>query len=245
MNRRFVVGHAGELHDATLMPWSEPRPPKRLEVLVACKEARAPGGLEHLGEKGRDWRISFCCIPGWSIGTNALLDLAAASGNDALFLDDDVTLTADSLAGVHEYYGQADIFGLDLHALDGARQVGARHTWDGQTIHDWVEPGPAYVAHVSTSAVYIKHSVLAAGVRFPVWEGIHWEDVAFCFDAWARGFRVLAVPGLVHHAIEGGAGATKRHDPAFWERWGANKAAFQAWCAERDLSAVPREVVAV
>ena len=223
-----------------------------LTVLVACKappmnskQASKPGGLAHLGAHNRDWRIAYDATPGWSNAANALLDYAAAKGHDALFLDDDVTLTTDSLAGVRQYYGHADIFGLDLHAQGGARQVGARHTWDGQTLHDWVEGAPAYVAHVSTSAVYIKHAVLAAGVRFPVWDGVHWEDVAFCFDCWLHGFRVLAAPGLVHHAIEGGVGATKRHDPTFWEKWTANKAAFQVWCAERDLGMVPREAVPV
>lgn len=213
-------------------------------VLVACKETKTPSGLGHLNQIGQYALLQSTAVP-WAYAANILLDQAVALGGDALFLDDDVTLTADSLTGVRQYYDHADIFGLDLHALDGARQVGARHTWDGQVLHDWVEPGPAYVAHVSTSAVYIKHSVLAAGIRFPVWDGVHWEDVALCLEAWRQGFKVLAVPGLVHHAIEGGVGATKRRTPEFWGRWGANKAAFQAWCAERELSAVPREAVGV
>lgn len=211
-----------------------------LTVLVACKDRSKPGGgLVHIGEH---CVIISTAVP-WGRAANQLLDRAAEIGDDALFIDDDVELTAESLSGVRQYYDQADIFGLDLHVKStGERQAGARHMFD---MSEWVQPGPAYVAHVSTSAVYIKHRVLASGVRFPVWEGIHWEDVAFCFDCWTRGFKVLAVPGLVHHAIEGGAGSTKRHTPEFWAKWGANKAAFQAWCAERDLSAVPREAMPV
>jgi len=247
MNRRFVVGHAGELHDATLMPWSESGLGKMLTVLVACKEppmdiqhASKPGGLQHLGRRNRDWRIAYDTTPNWARAANALLDYAAAKGNDALFLDDDVELTAESLSGVRAHYDQADIFGLDLHVkATGERQAGARHLAD---MREWVHPGPAYVAHVSTSAAYLKASAIQSGLRFPEWEGIHWEDVAYCFDAWMRALKVMAVPGLVWHDIQGGAGVTKRHDAAFWERWGANRAAFQAWCAERDLSAVPKYV---
>lgn len=241
LNQRYVIGAGGTLHDATLMPWSEPRAEKRLTVLVACKEPRTPLGLEHIGE----WRIFHDTSTPWAQAANQLLDTAARFEDDALFLDDDVTLTAGCLDHVFSHYDHADLFGLDLHALDGSRQVGARHAWDGTQLHDWVQPGPAYVAHVSTSAIYIKAGAIAAGLRFPVWPGIHWEDVAFCFDAWARGLRVMAVPGLVLHAIEGGVGATKRHSPSFWERWGQNRECFQQWCEGRDLGAVPREAMGV
>lgn len=213
-----------------------------LNILVACKEPKAPGGLEHLG----DYQMLYDSSPGWGAASNALLDKAAELGGDALFCDDDVAFTPACLSFVQTYYNHADLFGLDLHDLAGQCQQGARHTMTAAgEIHDWVYPGPAYVAHVSTSAIYIKADAIQSGLRFPVWEGIHWEDVAFCLDAWLRGFRVLAVPGYVHHAIEGGVGSTKRHDAAFWERWGQNKAAFNAWCAERDLSAVPREAIPV
>jgi len=210
-----------------------------LNVLVACKEPRDPGGLEHLDEP---FQVRIDCAPSWAEASNALLDDAARAGGDALFLDDDVTLTKDSLIGMWAHYDKADLFGLDLHVLStGERQAGARHTWDGATIRDWVAPGPAYMAHVSTSAIYIKESAIQAGLRFPLWPGLHWEDVALCFDAWAKGLRVLAVPGLVWHDIEGGVGATKRHAPEFWAKWHQNRLAFEQWCGARDLSAVPRE----
>jgi GT2 family glycosyltransferase len=214
-----------------------------LTILVACKEPKAPGGLGHLPG---GWRVVYNSLPNWAEASNILLDYAVARGGDALFLDDDVTLTAGSLDGVRAHYTDADLFGLDLHVLStGERQAGARHTWDGAQTHDWTYPGPAYVAHVSTSAIYIKATAIQAGLRFPVWPGIYWEDVALCFEAWTKGLRVLAVPGLVYHDIEGGSGATKRHTPEFWAKWHANKAAFEAWCAERDLSGVPQGAVGV
>lgn len=208
-----------------------------LNILVASKAPHAPGGLEHLDVP---YALHTSSIAGWAAASNALLDHAAALGGDALFLDDDTALTAGCLDSVRAHYDQADLFGLDLHDLSGARQAGARHvlTVEGAIV-DWVEAGPAYVAHVSTSAVYLTARTIQSGLRFPVWPGVHWEDVAFCFDAWARGFRVAAAPGRVDHAIDGGVGATKRHDPAFWERWALNRQHFAGWCAARNLSKVP------
>lgn len=204
-----------------------------LNILVACKAPKAPGGLEYAGEH----RVLYNSDAGWGAASNALLDRAAIEGGDALFLDDDVTLLPESLAGVREYYDHADLFVLDLHDLSGARQAGARHimTQDGGIL-DWVQPGPAYVAHCSTSAIYIKAAAVKT-LRFPIWPGIHWEDVALCLDAWLHGFKVLAVPGRVNHDIEGGVGATKRHDARFWERWALNRQHFAGWCAEHDLAA--------
>ena len=203
-----------------------------LNILVACKEQKAPGGLEHLGPH----RIVYSTLPDWAAAANALLSQAQALGGDALFCDDDVTFLPQSLVGVRRYSDCADLFGLDLHDMTGARQAGARHTLDEHgALADWVHPGPAYVAHVSTSAIYLKANVLQSGVRFPEWTGIHWEDVAFCLDAWLFGLRVMAVPGRVDHAIVGGVGATKRHDARFWERWALNRQCFAKWCAERGV----------
>lgn len=203
-----------------------------LNVLVACKEPTPPDGLHHLPQP---WRMQYCCAPGWSVASNKLLDWASVQGGDALFLDDDTALTEGFLGAVFAHYDHADLFGLDLHDLSGARQAGARHVLDqSSALHDWVQPGPAYVAHVSTSAIYLKASAVKA-LRFPEWPGIHWEDVALCLDAWLHGLRVLAVPGRVNHAIEGGVGATKRHDAQFWSKWGQNMQAFGAWCEAHNV----------
>lgn len=212
-----------------------------INVLVACKDPKMPDGLEHLGVYRKDWVFWGNSEPGWANASNQLLDRATIDGGDVLFLDDDVKLTETSLDGVRQYYGHADLFGLDLHDLTGARQAGARHilSADG-ALHDWVQPGPAYVAHVSTSAIYLKAAAVAA-LRFPIWDGIHWEDVAFCLDAWLLGFKVLAVPGYVTHAIEGGVGATKRRDAHFWPKWSANMRAMAAWMEERRVLSALRE----
>lgn len=204
-----------------------------LNVLVSCKEPKAPDGLEFVG---CEYRVLYDTRKGWAEASNALLDKAAELGGDALFLDDDTALTPGCLDAVRQHYDAADLFGLDLHDMNGDRQAGARHILDKNGgLHDWVHPGPAYVAHVSTSAIYIKASVLQEGLWFPVWPGVHWEDVAFCLDAWLRELRVMAVPGYVHHAIVGGVGATKRHDALFWERWAKNMGLFGAWVGEHGI----------
>jgi hypothetical protein len=201
-----------------------------LNILIACKEEKEPGGLAWAGS---------CCVhynhtPGWSNAANALLARAQAIGGDVLFLDDDIALTEGCLDSVQAHYAQADLFGLDLHDMTGERQAGARHTLSSAgLLLDWVQPGPAYVAHVSTSAIYIKHTAL--GLRFPVWDGIHWEDVAFCLDAWLQGFKVMAVPGRVNHAIVGGVGSTKRHDAQFWDKWSRNMQAMSVWMGEHSV----------
>lgn len=200
-------------------------------ILVSSLTAKPPDGLN--------------CIPythlisnsaaGWAVSANQLLDQAAALGGDAIFCDDDVTFLPESLDGVKVHYHQADVFGFDLHDLGNTRQCGARHTLPDGYLTDWVHPGPAYVAHVSTSAIYLKASAIQSGVRFPVWPGIHWEDVGYTLGLWLAGCTVLAVPGRVNHAIVGGVGATKRHAPEFWAKWTQNKQAFTQWCWEHKV----------
>lgn len=208
-----------------------------LNVLVACKEVKTPGGLQFAG----DVATHYDTHPSWGQASNLLLAKAQALGGDALFLDDDVTLTDGCLDHVYKHYDKADVFGLDLHDMTGARQAGARHMMDKQGgIHDWVLPGPAYVAHVSTSAIYLKASAVEQ-LRFPIWDGIHWEDVAFCLDAWLHGLKVLAVPGYVEHQIVAGVGATKRHAPEFWDKWAKNMRALGIWCADNHVMPALRD----
>ena len=205
-----------------------------LHILVATARADArPGGLGHLPPH----RVIVDTTAGWSRAANALLDTAAGLGGDALFCDDDVTFRPESLEGVRAHWGAAEAYGLDLHDAGGHRQAGARHTLAGGLLADWVHAGPAYVPHVSTSAVYLTERAIRSGVRFPDWPGVHWEDVAYMLGLWLAGCRVLAVPGRVDHAIVGGIGATKRHTPEFWARWTANQAAFRAWCQAQDVGA--------
>lgn len=199
---------------------------KITSILVSSASNTAPGGLDHIPCD----RLLINGAAGWSLSANLLLDQAAILGGDAIFCDDDVTFLPESLDGVKAHYDQADAFGFDLHDLNGQRQCGARHTFPDGVLTDWIQPGPAYVGHVSTSAIYLKASAIQSGVRFPVWPGVHWEDVGYTLGLWLAGCKVLAVPGRVNHAIIGGVGATKRHAPEFWAQWTANKQAFTQWC---------------
>ena len=182
-----------------------------ISILVSSANATAPQGLEHIPHT----HLLINGAAGWSISANQLLDQAAALGGDAIFCDDDVTFLPESLDGVRAHYQQADAFGFDLHDLSGARQCGARHTFPDGVLTDWIHPGPAYVGHVSTSAIYLTEKAIQSGVRFPVWPGVHWEDVGYTLGLWLAGCRVLAVPGRVNHNIVGGIGATKRHTPEY------------------------------
>lgn len=226
-----------------------------LNILVASKEPKEPGGLEYLPPH----RVIYSHAVPWGRAANDLIEQAAQLGGDAIFCDDDVTFQKESLFHLNTRLGQSfgghfgktlyelgDAFGFDLHDTSNTRQAGARHILaDDGSIPEWVHPGPAYVAHCSTSAIYLKQSALRSGARFPEWPGIHWEDVAYCMDLWAHGCKVMAVPGLVLHDIVGGVGATKRHSPEFWQKWQHNQAAFRQWCAEHDLSKVVRGAVEV
>jgi len=201
-----------------------------LNIIVASKDGKLPKGLAHAPPH----RLILDSTPGWAVSCNAALARAAAFGGDVLFLDDDVELTEGCLDRVFSHYSHADLFGLDLHDMEGKRQVGARHVLTNEgALVDWVESGPAYVAHVSTSAIYIKEKAL--GLRFPIWKGLHYEDFHFCLNAWLQGFKVLAVPGLVRHAIVSGVGSTKRTDPLFWQRWMANKETFEYWARTKQV----------
>ena len=211
-----------------------------LDVLVSTiDEKRTPGGLEFIPGP---FRLLVDARRGWSEASNALLDLAAAKGHDALFLDDDVTLTATSLALLPLYRGTADIFGFTLitPTEQGWRiaSAGFGCAPDGNPVpaadmRDVFEP--AYVAHVTASAMYIKNAVLRSGLRFPVWPGAHFEDLAFTYEAWMRGFRVAYLPGMVEHPIEGGGGRTKAAEEAFHQKRAQNYQAFQGWGRDAGL----------
>jgi hypothetical protein len=212
-----------------------------LDILVATiDETRVPGGLEHIGQP---FRLLVDTRKGWAEAANALLD--AAKG-DALFLDDDATLTATSLALLEKYYGAASLFGFTLITPQGGWERGWQvasagmgadregRLSHGTDVRDVMTP--AYVAHVTTSAIYIKHEAIAAGLRFPVWPGAHHEDVAFTFDAWLQGFKVAYIPGLVEHPLTGaGAGATKSASAGFAEQRTINARHLESWIREKDI----------
>lgn len=206
-----------------------------ISILVASKAGRAPLGLHHAPAH----ELLVSSAPGWANAANALLDAAAAHGRDALFLDDDVTLYSHSLAVLAAALDAADLFGFTL--LNGPHVASAGFVANGsaglmpaQTPRDVLLP--AYVAHVTASALYIKSHVLRAGLRFPVWPGMHHEDVAFTFDAWLRGFRVAYLPGAIDHPLtEHGAGATKSAETDFHDKRMVNAQHLGAWVLEHGV----------
>lgn len=217
-----------------------------LDVLVATKDGRKPGGLEHLG----DHQVLMNRIPGWVNAANYLLDDSARSGHDALFIDDDVTLTSSTFDLLDKYWDKAEVFGFTLVPPNDQRVLSAGVEWryetDGRTIEKTLQcqkpPGifiPSYVPHVTASCMVVKKEVLRAGVRFPVWPGMHLEDVAFTLECWLKGFRVAYLPGLAYHdaVAEGGVtvGATKRHDPEFHARRRLNQQHLIEWTAEHGV----------
>lgn len=216
-----------------------------LNILVACKEPTTPGGLEHIpGVQGRDWQIIYDLAPGWAVASNALLDLAAELGGDALFLDDDATLTETTLLRLPELYDRAEVFGFTLvdeqgHITSAAHELYA----NGQIFPRSAAMAgtPAYVAHVTTSAIYLKESVLRAGVRFPIWPGIHKEDVAFTFSCWLAGQRVLYIPGKVIHPLEDiGVGRTKAQEQGLQAKLDLNNVALTQWMIDHKVMEAAR-----
>lgn len=216
-----------------------------LNILVACKEPTTPGGLDRLpGEFPHDWRVIYNSSPGWAVASNELLDYASAEGGDALFLDDDAILTEGTLARLPTLYDKAEVFGFTLvdeqghitsaaHELHPTGQIFPRSAAMAGT--------PAYVAHVTTSAIYLKESVLRAGVRFPVWPGIHKEDIAFTLACWLAGQRVLYVPGKVIHPLgDAHVGRTKAQEEGLAEKLAQNDACLTSWMIEQKVMEAAR-----
>jgi hypothetical protein len=209
-------------------------------LIVACatKGDREPSGLEYIP-------VPYQYLPdtrkGWAAASNALLNDAAWLGADVLFVDDDVSLTPRTFEDFERWYDLADVIGFRL--TQGGRTVSAGHVLypDGLLLPNQYPDEPAYLAHVTASAMYIKHRVLRAGVRFPEWPGVHSEDVAFTHDVWMHGFQVLYWPSPVEHALEpSGIGATKAHETNLPDRLQANAQRLHEWCAARDMSRVLR-----
>lgn len=172
--------------------------------------------------------------PGWALAANRLLDIAAANGRDALFLDDDVTLHERSFDAVQQHYDAAEVFGFRLRTPGGGASAGWEFTGpDSTMVAPTGSQSPCYLAHVTTSCCYLKASVMQAGVRFPVWGGAWYEDVAFTFDCWLRGQRVAYVGGDVEHLV----GTTKLAQPDSYGRNDTNLAALHQWMADHDLPA--------
>lgn len=205
-----------------------------LLVLLATApgNTRRPEGLGSLGpvEMLVDTRA------GWAEAANALLDQAATRGAPALFLDDDITWTPDATRALLAHRDSADMLGFDLWLPAGHRQWDVHHSLTpfGGLV-GCNPPGPCELAHVSTSCCYLSARLIQSGVRFPVWPGTHYEDVAYALSAWLAGFRVAYVGGAVIHAMAGPAGATKGADPLTLQKQAMNMQYFAHWCMEQGI----------
>jgi hypothetical protein len=210
-----------------------------IAILCATKGDRKPAGLENVpgGVYWEDTRV------GWAKASNALLDRASEEGKDVLFVDDDVTLLPETFEDMEQWRG-ADLVGFQLR--DGDRVISAGH---------YLSPGgillpnrdaftPCYLAHVTASAMYIPHAILAAGVRFPDWPGVHSEDVAFTYAVWLAGFKVLYWPAPVLHSVaENGIGLTKVGEHNLGARLLENSRRLGMWMQEQQvLTKVPMGV---
>lgn len=204
-----------------------------LDILCATL-GREPLGLGYAPQPNR---LLTDARPGWANAANALLDQAAEAGHDALFLDDDVELLPETFAHFDRYYPLADVFGWRLKTRAGkAISFGHVLLSNGALWPNIDATRAGYVAHVTASVLYLKHAVLAAGVRFPVWPGIHAEDVAFTYDCWLHGFRVAYLPyDAIHDVAANGVGQTKTHDPRLQERQGQNQRCLALWMREQNV----------
>jgi hypothetical protein len=197
-----------------------------------------PGGLNYTPQPSE---YLYSTMAGWARASNHLLDVADKAGADVLFVDDDIRLLPTTFSEMPQWLPLADVIGFRL--TQGGRTVSAGHVLydDGLLLPNQYPDEPAYLAHVTASAMYIKNRVLKAGIRFPEWPGVHSEDVAFTHDVWMHGFQVLYWPSPVEHALEpSGIGATKAHEADLPSKLQENTNHLHSWCAARDMSRVLR-----
>lgn len=212
-----------------------------LNILVATKDGTVPTGLEHLAQP---YHLMVSTATGWASAANDLLDDAAELGGDALFLDDDAILTETTLARLPALYDKAEVFGFTLVDEDGHITSAAHELYPTGQI--WPRSAamagtPAYVAHVTTSAIYLKGSVLRSGVRFPIWPGVHKEDVAFTFACWLAGQRVMYIPGkVIHPLMDSHVGRTKAQEQGLAEKLELNNVALTQWMIDNKIMEAAR-----
>jgi O-antigen biosynthesis protein len=149
------------------------------------------------------------------------------STGDVILMDDDVVLNADTFSTVEKYYNDADIFGFKLLFPDGAIQHAGGFIRGSQIGHlGFREPAdspefmvPRYVAHATTSLIYIKRHVLKKlGGMAENYPGMQFEDVDFNIRAIKAGFRILNLPQSAVHEQS----ASKQHLPDFQRKMAWN-----------------------
>lgn len=161
----------------------------------------------------------------WSEAVNLGLD---ESTGDVILMDDDIFLrpTTFSFMNQDKVYEQADIFGFKLLYPDGRIQHAGGY-YDGNIVrhygHTEKDSGQydveRYVAHATTSLIYIKRHVVAdlKGMARDM-PGMQFEDVDFCFRSIKAGYKILYTPGDATHLES----ATKRYMVNFHENMERN-----------------------
>jgi len=216
-----------------------------VKILCATTGERCPRGLEHA--ESLDWHERNGYLTdsrfGWANAANALLDQA---NDDALFLDDDITLTPSTFHTFPEVDQHADVIGFTLFTRGNITSAGFHALPNGDlrpqgNLIDLFRP--SYVAHVTASCMWISRQVIDAGIRFPVWPGQHHEDVAFTYECWLKGFRVAYVPGVVLHDLDAsmGVGATKAKLADFNQQRAVNAQCLRQWIADNDVAGAVKD----
>jgi GT2 family glycosyltransferase len=138
---------------------------------------------------------------------------------DVVLMDDDIFLTPESFGYLPAYYDQADIFGFKLLFPDGRLQHAGGVFSAGTVGHRFfccpdngIADKPLFLAHVTTSLIYIKRHVLdKLGGMAEDYPGTQMEDVDFCLRAIKAGFKIMYLPSPAVHLES----ATKKTHPMF------------------------------
>ena len=151
------------------------------------------------------WPIHFHAIvegESWPEAVNLGL---FESKNDVILMDDDIFLRPDTFKPLMDEatFNSADIFGFKLLRMDGKIQhAGGYFTGNCMTHVGYGEEdrgqydNPRFLAHVTTSLVYIKRNVIdKIGGMAQDMKGMQFEDVDFMFRALKEGFKILYVGG--------------------------------------------------
>lgn len=140
-------------------------------------------------------------------------------GRDVIIMDDDIFLMPDTFAKIEGMYDAADIFGFKLLYPDGRLQHAGGLFVDDKLGHRYWQQedkgqadSPMYMAHVTTSLIYIKaHVIEKLGGMATDYPGVQFEDVDFCIRALKAGFRLLYLPSAAVHMES----ASKKHMDRF------------------------------
>jgi GT2 family glycosyltransferase len=213
-----------------------------IDIVCASLNHRSPRGLEYIPKA---WQLHTSSEVPWAYAVNRMLE---KTKEDVLHIDDDIEILPSTFDLLDLYYDSADIFGFSLLCPNGAggwriHSSGAKLAPRAGDIDlasldaDLASlTTPVYVAHVCASCMYIKRSVIEAGLRFPEWPGAHYEDVVFTLEAWLAGFRVCRLPSVaLHHSHPSGIGLTKLMQPTFNQHRQINEAKLKSYFVERGI----------